>query len=132
MGAVAVGFIKINFSHHHFLLVMGTFCQQGAEGIGNKGSAPEFHGAILFKSYPVDAYHMHTIGNSMAALDGLPGIVLFCIGCFILRRCPADGCWIKEDFCTHQTGEPGCFGIPLIPTNQHADLCKLRFKNLVS
>ena len=53
-------------------------------GLDNKRTAPEFHGTVLFKTNPVHTYYMHTIGNGMTSLNGLPCIVLFSIGFFIL------------------------------------------------
>ena len=61
----------------------------------------QLHGAILLPPGAVYTYHMNAVGYGMAALNGLPCIVLLIIGGFILVCCPADRCWVKQNFCTH-------------------------------
>ena len=98
MCSVSVCFTQIDFHHMHFFLIMRRFVKNCTEWIRNKRSAPEFHGAILLKPYPVHTHNMNTIGNGMTALNCLPCIVLFRIGFFILRSGPADCSWDKIGF----------------------------------
>src|SRR5437868_13303528 len=64
---------------------------------------------------------MHSIGNSMTALYGLPGIELLGIGSFVLGSGPADGGRIKEYLGPHQSRDTGSLGIPLVPADEYAD-----------
>ncbi|MNL48163.1 hypothetical protein D3C87_1710020 [compost metagenome] len=45
---------------------------------------------------------------------------------------PADGSGVEEDFRAHETGNAGRFGVPLVPTDQHADFGKFGIENPVA
>src|SRR5665213_9809 len=95
MRAVAVCFCRINFHHSRFFFFVGSFVNEASKGIGYKRAAPEFHRSILLEAYTIYTYHMHTVGNGMAALNRLPRIILFFIRRHILRSGPANSSWIK-------------------------------------
>ena len=84
------------------------------------------------QTLPGSHYHMHAIGNGMTSLNSLPGIVLFVIGFFILRGCPANSSRIKQNFSSHQRSDSCCFRIPLIPADQHSDSGKFCFENFIA
>src|ERR1700759_613545 len=66
---------RIDLDHNRLLPVMSGLVQDRPERIGDERTTPEFHGALLLKTYPVHAHHMHPVGDGMTTLHGLPGIV---------------------------------------------------------
>ena len=67
-------FLKGQFLQSALFLIVRSLCNDTPKRIGNKRTAPEFHGAILFKPNTVHTHHMHTICNCMTALYSLPCI----------------------------------------------------------
>src|SRR5688572_7569451 len=64
---------------------------------------------------------IHAVGDRMRALNGAPGLDLRTSPFVLLRRMPADGGGVKEDVRAQQRGDPGRFGIPLVPADQDPD-----------
>src|SRR5205085_3233527 len=55
------------------------------------------------------------------------GVMLCLAILLLLRRVPSDGGGVKQHLRAVQGGEARPLGIPLVPTNQSADLAELRF-----
>src|SRR5688572_16472515 len=95
MCPVAVCFSEIKFFHMYFFFVVRGFINYAAKRIGYERASPEFHFSVLFKPNAVHTHYMNSICHRMAPLNGLPGIVLFGVGGFILRSCPTDCSRVK-------------------------------------
>src|SRR5579862_7761768 len=66
------------------------------------------------------------IGDGVSALNGLPcGMLLFAQLC-AFGWMPPDGSGIEQDLSALQGSETRRFRVPLVPTNQHADLSVTR------
>src|SRR5271169_2373986 len=60
--------------------------------------------------------------DGMGPLDGFPGGMLPLAQLRFLARMPADGGGVEENLRALQGGQARGLGIPLVPTDQHADL----------
>jgi len=69
-------------------------------------STPELHGAHSVPFLPGSHYDMHSVGQRMAG-DGLPGMILFGIGSFILAGRPTVAVGIEQQLGPHQGSDPG-------------------------
>src|SRR5690606_30049145 len=128
----AIRLLQIDRFHMNLFLIVGTLVENSSKGVGDKRSAPELHRAVLFQANAVYAHYVHAIRNGMATLNGLPRGELFIVCLFVLRRSPTDSRWIEKNLSAHQRRNPCTFRIPLIPADQHANGCELRFENLVT
>ena len=109
---------------------MRGFGDDAAEGVGQKAAAPKLEtGAFdavaedvaTFMTDAVDAGHVDSVGDGVAALDGLPRVILGGAELFFLGGVPADGGGIEEDFSTLEGGEARALGVPLVPADERAD-----------
>src|SRR3954454_4462368 len=109
---------------------MRSFGEHTPERIAKKRSAPELQAlpgcgipanVAGFKTNAIHDGHIHTISNSMGALNRAPGIVLRDTELSLLRRMPSDSGWIEQNICTLQRGEPRPLRIPLVPADKSAE-----------
>ena len=111
-------------------MIGGGFGNHFATGRGHKTLAPKLDAFPARGSFVPNAVHCRhetSIGDRVAALDGLPRVVLsFAFGGFF-GWMPADGGGVKNDLGAGQCRKSRCFGIPLVPANQHANFAKSRF-----
>jgi hypothetical protein len=120
----ALGWIA--FDDENFFLVVGSFGENLAERIGDEGIAPEFDARIAlvgfaFKADAIDDSHIGAIGDGVGTLNGFPGIELGSAKLRFLVRMPADAGGIKDNLRALERGDARTFGIPLVPTDLHAD-----------
>ena len=80
----------------------------------------------LFQADAVGGTDVAAVGDGVAALDQLPGIVLGVAVLGLLRGVPADGGGVEEDLRACRAREAGALGEPLVPADQHADLGRRR------
>ena len=94
-----------------------------AARIGDEAAAPELDAAVrrALEPDPVHGADVDAVGDGVASLDGFPRGLLLRAVLLLFGRQPADGGGIEQDLGAAQRGEPGGFGIPLIPAHQHAD-----------
>ena len=130
VAAVVVGLVEVKLFDMQGFLEVGSLIEDASESVGDEAATPELHTAL--KTSAVDAHHGDTVGDSVAALDGLPGIVLFAVIMLILTYIPADSGGIEENLRAHESGDAGGFGVPLVPAYEHANVCELGLENLVA
>src|SRR3712207_1240276 len=92
---------------------------------GDEAAAPKLYAfglptGVGFKAYTVYRYDGKPIGNGMPTLYGGPSLTLSLLFFFRVAQRIAYGGGIDEHFGALQRHEAGCFGIPLIPANEHA------------
>ena len=76
---------------------------------------------------------MQPVGNGVAPLNSLPGVVLFgVLGRVRLVGIPANGGGINQQVGTHHGRDPGGFGEPLVPANEYAHSGKPGVEYLVT
>jgi len=122
MGSGLVDFAEVEFDDEGFFFFGAGFGEDFAGGAGDEALAPELD-AVAGEFFVADAVRdsdVATVGNGVAALDGLPGRVLFLVLGFFTGM-PADGGWIEKNFCALHSGQSRGFGIPLVPADKHAD-----------
>src|SRR6185436_17084768 len=112
--------------HHQGFLSLPGPGQDIAIGIRNETVAPELNPArgIALVADPVDRRDEHAVGDRVAALHGFPGVLLGGAVLRLLRWQPADRRGEEKDVGAVHRGEPGAFGIPLVPADQGADLAE--------
>jgi hypothetical protein len=116
----------IAFDNENFFLVVGSFRENLAEGIGDERIAPKFDAGIAlvglsFIANTINDGNVGAIGDSVGTLNGFPGIELGGADLRFLVRVPADAGGIKDNLRALQSGDAGTFGIPLVPTDLHAN-----------
>ena len=128
MRARHVHLAEVNGHNQNFLFVRAGPGKDFAGRSGHKTLSPEFNASAseFFMADAIDNGDVTAIGDSMAALNGFPGVVLVHAIFLFFARMPADGGGIKQDLRALQRGEPRGFGIPLVPANQHADFAVTR------
>src|SRR5437899_3184383 len=84
-----VNFCKITVDHQHFFLVGRSSCQDSPEGICHERLPPEIQ--LAFTSHAVDNHDKNSVGDSMAALDGFPCLILRLVCLSRFAGQPADG-----------------------------------------
>ena len=91
---------------------------------GDEAGAPEARAAAvrLFPLQPgaVAGCHRQAVGDRMAALHGQPGVGLAAPFGLRLRRVPADGAGVEQQFGSCQGHQAGRLREPLVPTDQYA------------
>ena len=100
-----------------------------AVGIGDETLAPEFEAGAAIGRFVADAVRrgdVAAVGDRVAALDGLPRIMLPLPVLRLLGGMPADGGGVEKNLRTAQRGEARRFGIPLIPADADANGGELR------
>ena len=70
---------------------------------------------------PVDGRHVDAVGDGVGTLHGFPGARLGGAELCFLGGVPADRRGIEEDVGAFQSGQPGGFGIPLVPADERPD-----------
>ena len=141
-GPVAASVFKefgVDLGDEDLFPVVGGLGDDPAEGVGDEGAAPEFQagvgrvraGALHQRAVVLDVAVLvadtvngtdeDAVGDGVGALHGLPGGVLGFAELFLFRRMPADGGWVKEGFRTHEGGDAGSLGIPLVPADEGSD-----------
>ena len=93
-------------------------------GGDDETSAPELQAITTdgcFVAGTVGGGHETAVGNRVAALDGLPGVVLVFAFSGLFAWMPADGGGNENQFGAGQCGEPGSLGIPLVPADEYAN-----------
>src|SRR5690606_39150382 len=132
MGAVAVCGVQIDSSHANFFTVVWSLIENASEGITHKRTSPEFHGPVLLLAHTIDANNVDAVRHGVTTLYGLPCVELFAVGRVILRGGPSDRGGVEEDLSAHQGCDARTFRVPLIPTDQHADVGIFCFEDLIS
>ena len=139
---------EVNGRNQNLLLVLRGLGEDFAGGSGHETLAPELDAVTRRRSrlrftstrrvalarqadnfFMADAIgyrDVAAVGDGMAALDGLPGVVLAFAEFCPFAGMPADGGGVKKNFRALQRGQPRGFGIPLVPANQHADFAVAR------
>ena len=131
MGAGDVHLGEVNLHEHHLLFLDRGFGEKLPGRAGDETLAPELE-TIATDSLDflvpdaVDRGDIATVGNRVRALDELPCAVLVDAVFSFLRRMPADGGRVENDFRALHGGEAGRLGIPLIPADEHADAPEFR------
>ena len=111
-------------------LEVRSLIEHAAEGVGDEAAAPELHAALAAGA--VDGDDGHAVGDGMAALYGLPGVVLLAVVVLVLADVPADGRGVEEYLGTHEGGDAAGFGVPLVPADEDADGGELGLEDLVA
>src|SRR5438132_11583519 len=116
----------IALDDENFFLVVRSFGNHLAKGIGNERIPPEFQTrvAILrlaFETNAIDDRGVNTVCNGVAALNGFPGVELRAAELRFFMRVPANTGGIKNHVRTAKSGEARAFGIPLVPADLYAD-----------
>src|ERR1700693_4080894 len=91
---------------------------------------PEFEAAFR-RTLEADAIHCgdeHAVRDGMGALNRAPGVELRRAEFLLLGRMPADCGRIENNIGAAEARETRPFRIPLIPTYEHGDAAKSRFK----
>ena len=119
--------VQVNLCHQHLFGIVRGLGNHPAEGVGDKRPAPEL------ESWPLDAIaanvamlhadairrgHVDAVGNGVAALDGLPGVMLGLSVLGFLVWVPADGSRIEQHGRALERGQPRGFRVPLVPAHQ--------------
>src|SRR6202158_118314 len=120
-GVLALG--GIAFDDEDFFFVVGSFGDHLAEGISNKGIAPEFQSRVTFflLAFSSDAVHdrcVHAVCDGMPALDGAPRVELRGAELRFFVRMPAAAGGIKNTLSAAERGDPRALRIPLVPANR--------------
>ncbi len=123
----------IAFDDEDFFLVVGSFSDDLAEGIGDEGAAPEFEariavGRFAFEADTADDGDVHAVGDGMRALDSFPGVELCRAEFRFFVGMPADAGGIENYLRAAEGGDARAFGIPLVPADLHADSTVLRLE----
>src|ERR1700761_3260338 len=122
---------QVDLADEDLFLVVRGLGNDAAEGIGEERSAPELEAGALplvalqvavLHAYAVDGGNKDSVGDGVAALDGLPGVILGLAELGLLRRVPADGGRVEEQVRALQRGDARAFGIPLVPADEGPDL----------
>lgn len=118
--------LDVDFCHDAFFFIVAGTVKKLALRTGNETAAPELDSACLlawvwFITNTIDGYYRQAVGNCVAPHHSGPcfTLALLFILCIIIGI--ADGSRIDEDFCSLESHQTGCFGIPLIPANEHAE-----------
>src|ERR1035441_1543034 len=74
----------------------------------------------MLEADAVDCGNIHSVCDGVGALDGSPCVELRGAELIFLRRVPADGRGIEQNFGTLKSGEPRALGIPLVPADERA------------
>ena len=117
---------RIALDNENFFLVVGGFRKNLAERIGDERIAPKFDARIAlvrlaFKADAIDDGYIGAIGDGVGTLNGFPGIQLSGADLRFLVRVPADTGGIKNNLRALERGDAGTFGVPLVPTDLHAN-----------
>ena len=130
MATVVVGLVKVEFFDMERLVEVWGLVEHTAKSVGDEAAAPELHAALA--ACAVDADNGDAVGHGMAALDGLPGLILFAVVLLGLAHVPADGRGEEEELRAHEAGDAGCFGVPLVPADKHAEGGKTGLKDAIA
>src|SRR5437660_705189 len=115
----------VTFDDENLFLVVRSFGNHLAEGIRDKRISPEFQTGVAilrlaFEAKAIDDGGVDAVGDSMAALNGFPGVELRGAELGFFVRMPADAGGIKNYVRAAESCEPRAFGIPLVPADLHA------------
>ena len=98
--------MRIDFADENLLFVVRGLGNDAAERVGKKRSAPELDALTfsavaaniaVFVADAVDRTDIHSVGNGMGALDGLPGAILRLAKLGFFRWMPADRGRIEQN-----------------------------------
>src|ERR1039458_1775415 len=121
-GPVAADFLdpgEVAFDDQGFLGAGAGARDYFAKRIGDKRIAPELE--FTLDADAIDGSDEDAVGDGVAALDRLPGVLLLGTDFFRLAMPPSDRGRIEQDLRASHRGEPCSFGEPLIPAYEHAD-----------
>lgn len=109
-----------------FFLIAGTVVELALR-TGYETAAPELDALgltarIRLETYSVYGDDWQSVGYGMATHHGSPRLALALLLLLGIIGSIADGGRIDEHFGSLQRHQTGCFGIPLVPANQHAEL----------
>ena len=109
-----------------FFLIAGTVVELTLR-TGYETAAPELDALGLtawigLETYAVYGDDRQSVGYGMASHHGSPRLALALLLLLGIIGGIADGGRIDEHFGSLQRHQTGCFGIPLVPANQHAEL----------
>ena len=109
-----------------FFLIAGTVVELALR-TGYETAAPELDALgltarIRLETYAVYGDDRQSVGYGMAPHHGSPRLALALLLFLGIIGSVADGGRIDEYFGSLQRHQTGCFGIPLVPANQHAEL----------
>src|SRR5215204_5015823 len=124
MRAGLIYFSQVERDHQRFLFADAGFGENLTGSSSDETLSPKLD-SIASQNFGSDAIrhsHITAIGDGVSPLNGFPGRVLTLAMLGFFPRVPSNGGWIKDNFSALHGGQPGSFGIPLVPTDQHADL----------
>src|SRR5262249_39788624 len=96
---------QIDFAHQNFFFVVRSLGDDSSKRIAEKRSAPKLQsrarGGVLadvagLKAHPVHHRDIHSVGDSMRPLDGLPRLMLRGAKLSLLRWMPTNGRGIEQ------------------------------------
>ena len=124
VGAGDVDFLEIYQDDEDFVAVGTGFGQDLAGSASDEALAPKLDSSSAGRFLDADAVgyaDVTAIRDGVRALDCFPRVVLrFAVFGFFFGM-PADCSWIKEHLRALERSQPSAFGVPLVPTNQHAN-----------
>src|SRR5439155_16868872 len=106
-------------------IVHAGFGEDLAGSPGDETLAPELDtvaASRTFEAHAVDHRDVAAVGDRVTSLNQFPGALLVRSVFLLFLRVPADGGGIKQYLSPLQRRETRAFGIPLVPTDEHADL----------
>ena len=110
---------ELALDQQRLLALGGRARQHAAEGVGHERLAPEADAFLAADA--VHRRHEDAVGDRVAALHGLPGVVLRGVHRLALVELPADRRRVEEHLRAAERGQPRGLGEPLVPAHQHAD-----------
>ncbi len=114
---------RIALHNQDFLLVLRRLRDDDAKRIGHKRMSPKLE-VVSGRAFETDAIHrrdVDAVRDGVRALDRLPRRELGGAMLGLLVRVPANGGGIKQHVSALHRRQPRRLGIPLVPTDQHAD-----------
>src|SRR6266700_4389546 len=112
--------------HDKRLFLVGAGSGENFSGsAGDEALSPEFQPLSVGRFFQADTIawgHVAAVGHSVAALDEFPGLVLLRAATRLLLGMPADRGRIKQALRPPQRRQSRRFRIPLVPTDEQADL----------
>ena len=75
---------------------------------------------VWLKANTVNCHHRQSVSHGMCALYGCPSLALALLFGLIVAGGIANGGGVDKQVGSAHGHQSGCFGIPLVPTNQHA------------
>src|SRR5579862_4643673 len=124
---------RVTFDHQNFFLLAASLGKNLPERIGNKRVSPKFQtriarGGIAFVAHAIHYRDERSVGDRVRTLDGFPRVELRGPEFLFFPGVPANAGGIKDHLRALERCQPRAFGIPLVPTDLHADAAIFRIK----